>query len=89
MPIGTLDTALVVEAMACVDPTILAHPQRVHHPMCIAGCIKWAQNDFASIANAIVIGIAQVEKVGNRKAQCAVAKREHSNGDVQSVREDV
>ena len=75
MPILALNSRLVVETMTGIDPIVNSHPQRIHHSMHVAASIEWPKQNFTRIANAVLIGISQIQNIRNRKAKNAIAVR--------------
>lgn len=65
MAVGTLDFGDVIKAVASVDPAVSTIAKGVDHSVGIARGIEGAEDDFASIADTIGVGIAKVVDIGD------------------------
>src|SRR4051794_17088457 len=87
MPVAAFDAAVVVEAVAGIDPTIPAATKTVDHAVCIAAGVERAVENRPLVADAVAIGIFEMPDIRNAVGDAAALPGIDADRDVQTVGE--
>ena len=85
--VGALHAAVVVEAVAGIDPAVAAAAEGVDHAVRVAAGVERAVEDGPLVADAVAVGVFEMPDVRNAVGDAAALPRVDADRDVEAVGE--